>query len=205
MSNDSSAFRRVFPGAFTLIEMLVVIAVIALLAALLVPAVGRAMRSAAATKCAAVLSQDGKAFDLYVSDHDNHYPPYPTAATLSPTVYASIATTTTLPQIRGFLATYVGTKNLGVPLDPAFLCQGTMKLPPSFGSNVQYVLNVPVLTGSVQDATSASWLMMDADQTNTNVPPGVPDFGSCAKTPGHYTKWNVLYADEHTGFISTQK
>ena len=57
--------------AFTLIEMLVVIAVIAVLAAILFPVLGQAKRSAKASACVAGLRQFGTAHGLYAADWDD--------------------------------------------------------------------------------------------------------------------------------------
>jgi prepilin-type N-terminal cleavage/methylation domain-containing protein len=60
--------------AFTLVEMLVVIAVIGILAAILLPALGRAKESARATACLNNLRQVGTALQLYVQDNNNRLP-----------------------------------------------------------------------------------------------------------------------------------
>src|SRR5947209_6642807 len=61
-------------AAFTLIELLVVLSVIGILAALLLPALGRAKESGKATACLSNLHQAGIALQMYVHDNNNKLP-----------------------------------------------------------------------------------------------------------------------------------
>lgn len=60
---------------FTLIEMLVVVAIIAILASLLMPALQRARSSAEQIDCAHALKQVGVCFNMYASDYKSFIPP----------------------------------------------------------------------------------------------------------------------------------
>ena len=60
--------------AFTLVELLVTLAVIALLAALLLPALGLAKRQATATACRAHLRQMALAWETYLGDQADRFP-----------------------------------------------------------------------------------------------------------------------------------
>lgn len=60
--------------AFTLVELLVVIGIISLLAALLLPAMGRAKAMARSTACMSNLHQIGIALQIYVDNHHNRLP-----------------------------------------------------------------------------------------------------------------------------------
>ncbi len=65
--------------AFTLLELLVVVAIIGILASLLVPLLGRVQESGRESKCVSNLRQIGAGISLYVGDHNSCLP----AASLS--------------------------------------------------------------------------------------------------------------------------
>lgn len=64
-------------NGFTLIEILVVVAIIALLAGLLFPAFSKAREAGRRTSCLSNLSQIAKGFHMYLQDNDARFPPVP--------------------------------------------------------------------------------------------------------------------------------
>ena len=70
MKNNSRIARR----GFTLIELLVVISIIALLIALLLPALHRVQEAADSGKCLVNLKTIGQAFQNHSTDHDDELP-----------------------------------------------------------------------------------------------------------------------------------
>jgi prepilin-type N-terminal cleavage/methylation domain-containing protein len=62
--------------AFTLVEMLVVIAIVAVLAALILPAISSAREKGRRTNCISNLRQMGQALAIYCNNFNNYYPSY---------------------------------------------------------------------------------------------------------------------------------
>jgi len=61
--------------AFTLVEVLVVVAIIAVLASILFPVLSRARAKARQTACSSNMRQVGLALAMYADDHDGLLPP----------------------------------------------------------------------------------------------------------------------------------
>jgi prepilin-type N-terminal cleavage/methylation domain-containing protein len=100
--------------AFTLVELLVVIGIIALLISVLLPALSRARKSAAAVKCSASLREIGNALRMYSIDSKGWYP----VAKLTITAGSYSLNTTshgvsTPPYWFNFLQQYVTKANVG--------------------------------------------------------------------------------------------
>ncbi len=76
--NRHAKSRRALPepgnAAFTLVELLVVIGIIAVLIGILMPALTTARRSALSTQCLAIQRQIGTAAQMHVQSHHGYYP-----------------------------------------------------------------------------------------------------------------------------------
>ena len=95
--------------AFSLIELLVVIGIIAILLGILLPVTARARREAKKVACKAQLANIGAAFQMYLNENDGWYPP----ATYWPESPSG------LPQVNEFLQRYISNVNkvFGCPAD----------------------------------------------------------------------------------------
>lgn len=105
---------------FTLIELLTVIAVIAILAGLLFPALGQVRNKARLTECLNNLKQVGCAFSGYMVDFSDTFP----VAAMKPTV------TPEKERIADILSTYAGGTKI-------FKCPGDIRPEKEFDGNTE--------------------------------------------------------------------
>ena len=99
--------------AFTLVELLVVISIIALLLGIMAPTLGKAKRKAQQVVCMSNLKQIYLAFELYTHDHDNTYPCAKDGAMPWPWMGRGWR-----PLIEPYLATVVDTNSPSILLCP---------------------------------------------------------------------------------------
>ena len=109
--------------AFTLIELLVVIAIIAILAALLLPALKKAKEQAKQSVCLSNLRQLNLAFNGYMIDSNDYFPP---SEAISPSTWNTAAYLTDLRKLWSYTGYNLATYPDGyVDKQTVFTCPGS--------------------------------------------------------------------------------
>ena len=168
-TGDSSHAGHPAP-AFTLVELLVVIGIIALLISILLPALARAKESANSIKCASNLHMIGLAMIMYTNDNHGYYP-------------AAARGTAGLEQVEDFI--YWEQPSTAWP--PSFTAQGILRTLDN-GALVKYM-------GGHFNA--ANWLCPSDDPT---VHPVVNMYGVNITYPYSYTMNPILQDVDTAGF-----
>lgn len=159
--------------AFTLVELLVVLAIVALLLALAVPAVSGLLARGQAAKCLSNLRQLGVGLNLYLADHDQRMPEL--AAGRS-------SRGQDVPVIDTVLAPYLGRS------DAVFACPADPALARRTGTS--YYWNV-----ALNGQSLASLNFLEMFESKSGIPVLLDKEGWHG---GAGNKVNFLYADGHS-------
>jgi prepilin-type N-terminal cleavage/methylation domain-containing protein len=142
---------------FTLIELLVVISIIAILAAMLMPAIGLVKSSALSTKCQSNLRQFGLANFSYAEEWEGYLVP----------VNSTDGTGTVVNTTRwDYNADYLNrvaesdsTSTNGWKLIKAKMCPVSKAVNPSGGMNANYAMNDYVISGGVYGVADKTYTL----------------------------------------------
>ncbi|MDR1280080.1 MAG: DUF1559 domain-containing protein [Opitutaceae bacterium] len=117
--------------AFTLIELLTVIAIIGILAAIMIPTVGAVREKARAVQCTSNLRQIGNALQMFVGDNKDHLPGPVSSGQLTYVAINALGNTSpeTTTALVDFLHPYLNEKRpQGTWTSPMFLCPSWARL-----------------------------------------------------------------------------
>ena len=218
-AEDSAPYHFAF--GFTLIELLVVITIIAILAALLLPALSGSKDAAKRIKCASNLRQLGLAAQMYLDDHEGEFFPYKYYATNGGVLYwfgwiqDGTEGERNFDAKQGPLYEYVNA--LGIEICPALnYANGRFKLK-ARGAAFGYGYNLHLVSNRVERIRdpSSTTLFADAAQINDFQAPASPEHpmleewyyvdaadGSRSYPNVHFRhqRWaNVTFVDGHVG------
>lgn len=199
-------------GAFTLLELLVVVAIVAVLAGVLAPVLSKITVSSRNVQCQNQLRQIGAAMITHAGDHNGLLP---TAGAVVP--YRTVDPDTGLPGWTEQLEPYLGTDR------KIFVCPSSHILLPNnaqysyfMACRAAYVENgnrfAPVRLSRIQAASKfflagdvvsntvfSDRAAIDADKSDELSNPG---FSPMTK-PFHGKKTNLVFADGHVGAFPT--
>lgn len=214
--NSKFENRKSIKRAFTLVELLVVVAIIALLLSILIPSLRKARLIAARLSCAHNLKQISLAVNFYLNENDNFYPSAQDPVSVDPTYWLWMG--------RGWrflVEPYIGVKI--DPNNPSILFCAQDKVSKRNYESTSYAYSMAFYHSpeQIDDMNSPADTYISPrpsiPQRNLNVtnPAGkiligewLSNHSPLAKDPGWWT-WegsrNFLFADGHIRYLKAKQ
>ena len=193
-------FRRDGQSAFTVVELLIVIGIVALLLALLVPAVAAARGSARQVECASNLRQWGAALHAYAAANDGYLPRRGQGVEAVTQLNREVDWFNALPPLMG-LESYKNLLAKGqMPRTGAWACAESVD--PGSGNFFNYAMNMWLSTWKASQPDKLERLADHATQVFMADGPAnhcstVPANAAYSPPARHRGKVNICFLDGH--------
>lgn len=182
--------------AFTMIELLSTVGIIAVLASLGIPAMGKMMDKGRNTKCVSNLKQWGAVTAAYVADHDGALPcnePVIWFSAVWPYVFPESTKSPEVPSTAGvFPEAWKGT---------IFECPMMMKTDPKTSAYRSYGFNVSSGDATTTTADKLASIQRPSETAMMGDCKGSNALGITTITARHDQFCNVVYMDGHVGSV----
>ena len=190
-------------GAFSLIELLLVIGIIAMLAAMLMPTFAKAQARSKRIQCVGNLKELGTAFNLFANDHHGQFPmqiPTTDGGTQEFTTSFSQFSANTYRHFQAISRDLSATKIVTCPMDKHLPAADWASLS---NSNVSYFVWLSALPTVTVDPLAG-----DRNIGWTGViPPDLKTLGDTCfwETNIHVSCGNIVFADTHVELLDNAK
>lgn len=191
---------------FTLIELLIVIAIIVILAAILLPALNRAKENTRKIECLGSVRQIGQGMFMYVTDYNDYYPPSYSSSTynwklqVAPYLGMNQSGNALISLVLDSKTIYTCNSAIGYgeKIGIVFYKKSTRSMNKSLSLNKAMTFKYPGETACVTEGAThdnGSGLYWDWNSSyNTGINNNLPRFV-------HSAGCNILFADVHASWL----
>lgn len=189
--------------AFSLLELLLTIAIIMIVAALLLPALQSAQAKARRTQCMSHLKQIGLSYHAWAHEHGDKFPMEVSTNERGTLEFAQPGSTLAFKHFQALSNELIEPRLLKCPSDRgrvAALTFGELQ-----NSNVSYLVNLRAVFGNADSLLAADRNI----RTSGRMEYGFIQFGAGDSVEFssaiHGSRGNVLFADAHVDFLATRE